>query len=111
MSAATWNDVGEALVNNWPAGPGNRGWEREQVAGIIDEMRERGMQPGWAIIGIRASTSDFVPGAPMVQRLYRESLPPMTAAQIEEAAERQAARRLEAAECDKPRRLSAGGES
>jgi hypothetical protein len=110
MSAATWNDVGEALVNNWPAGPGNRGWEREQVAGIIDEMRERGMQPGWAIIGIRQCTSDFVPGAPMVQRLYRESLPPMTAVQIEEAAERQAERRRLEAAAGEPRGLPAGGE-
>lgn len=107
MSGASWNDVGEALVNNWPAGPGNRGWEREQVAGIIAEMRERGMQPGWAIVGIRASTSDFVPGAPMVQRLYRESLPPMTAVQIEEAAERQAERRRLVEAADKPRSITA----
>lgn len=109
MSPATWNDVGEALVNNWPAGPGNRGWEREQVAGIIDEMRERGMQPEWAIIGIRASTSDFVPGAPTVQRLFRESLPPMTAVQIEVAAERQAERRRLEAAADEPRALPPRG--
>jgi hypothetical protein len=107
--AATWHDVGELIIDSWPAGPGNRGWEREQVTGITDRMIERGMKPEWAIIGINACTSDFAPGAPTVQRLFRESLPPMTAVQIEEAAERQAERRRLEGSVPEPRALPRRG--
>lgn len=103
---ASWHDVGEVLVRCLPGGPASRGWEREQIEGMVTEFQEIGMQPAWVIVGIRAAKTGFeMSSVPDIRRLYRESLPPMTAVQIEEAAERQAERRrLEAAD-DEPRGL------
>lgn len=93
MAAQTWQDVAGVLVNRFPAGPGNRGWEREQVAGFIAELQASNLEPNMAVIGLRASLSEFIPSTGAVVRLYRESLPPLTAVEIEEAWEAQKARR------------------
>lgn len=99
MSEVTWNDVAEVLVRRWPAGPSSRGWEREQVAGFIAELQEDRLAPHWALKGLRASDSDFVPSVGGVTRRAREAKGPPTSDEIYEAEQlfrkRQEAQQLE----------------
>lgn len=78
----TWHDVAEIIVNSWPAGPGNKGWEREHLAGYVAELGERKLTPRRAILGLRQSTSPFIPAAGEVVALAREAQGPPTSAQI-----------------------------
>ncbi len=89
----TWQDVAEVIMNSWPAGPGSKGWERDQLAGYVAELQERKLTPYWAIRGLRASMSAFIPSAGEVLALARAEMPPLTAAEIEEAGRRQLERR------------------
>ncbi len=89
----TWQDVAEVLLRRWPAGPGNKGWGREQLDGYIEEVRIDKLTPHWAVVGLRASTSDFIPSVGSVRRLAHEAMPPMTAVEIAEAGRRQIERR------------------
>ncbi len=84
----TWQDVAETLVTCWLAGPGNKGWEREQVTAFIAELQERKLTPHWALKGLRASGSPFIPSVGEVQALARAAMPPMTAADIADAERR-----------------------
>ena len=81
----TWQDVAEVILNSWPAGPGSKGWERDQLAGYVAELQSRNLTAHWAIKGLRASLSAFVPSAGEVLALAREAMPPLTAVDIEEA--------------------------
>lgn len=96
----TWQDVAEVVMNSWPAGPGNKGWERDQLGGYVAELQERKLSPHWAIVGLRASTSAFIPSAGEVLGLAREAKGPPTAEEIMAAEQRfdaDAAARSEAA--------------
>ncbi len=93
MSDTTWRDVAAVLVKRWPAGPSQRGWEHEQVAGFIEELQVDKLTAHWALVGLRASGSAFIPSVGEVRTLAREAMPPMTAAEIEEAGRRMIERR------------------
>ncbi len=75
-------------MNSWPAGPGNKGWERGQLAGYVAELQERKLTPELAIVGLRSSTSDFIPSAGRVLELARASRRPLTAMAIQDAERR-----------------------
>lgn len=98
MTEKSWQDVAEVIVVRWPAGPGNRGWEREQLDAYVAELQVDRLTPHWALVGLRASGSDFMPSVGSVTRLAREAKGPPTAAEIAEAEERFVADRAEAAE-------------
>lgn len=87
-SETTWQDVGATVVRRWPAGPGNRGWEREQLAGYVAEMEVDRLTPERAIIGLRACDSDFVPSVGRVRSLARQAQGPPSAAAIAAAMKR-----------------------
>jgi hypothetical protein len=53
-------------------------------------LQEDKLTPDWAIVGLRASTSDFIPAVGRVRALAREAMGPPTAAQIEAAERRHA---------------------
>ncbi len=75
----------KVIVNSWPGGIANRGWTLEQLEGFVGELQERGLQPRWAIVGLRESTSDFMPTAGKVRELAHAARPPMTALELQEA--------------------------
>lgn len=91
----TWQDVGAVLVTCWPAGPGNKGWEREHVDAYVEELKLRKLTAYWAVRGLRASKSDFIPSVGGVLRLAHEAMPPMTVEEINAAQERVRARSRE----------------
>lgn len=84
----TWQDVAKVLAGRWQAGPGNKGWEPEQLNVFIAELQEDKMTPHWAVIGLRASGSAFIPSVGEVRTLAREAMGPPTIAQIQAAEER-----------------------
>lgn len=90
--AKTWQDVAEVVINSWPAGPGSKGWERDQLAGYVAELQERKLSAHWAIVGLRASQSAFIPSAGEVLALARAAMPPLTAVEIDELSRLQLAR-------------------
>lgn len=81
----TWQDVSRVLLLRWPAGPGNKGWEHEQLAGYIAELQVDKLTPHWAVVGLRASGSGFIPSVGEVRELARVAKGPPTTAQIIEA--------------------------
>jgi len=89
----SWQDVAEVVMNSWPAGPGSKGWERNQLGGFVTELQERNLTPHWAIKGLRASQSSFIPSAGEVQKLARAAMPPLTAGDIQDIQDRQARER------------------
>lgn len=93
MSEPTWQDVAEVVLNSWPAGPGNKGWERDQLSGYVTELQVRKLTPQWAVTGLRASQSAFIPSAGEVLALARAAMPPLTAVEIDELAKQQLERR------------------
>jgi hypothetical protein len=104
MGDTTWQDVAEVVLNSWPAGPGSKGWERGQLDGYIIELQERSLTPAWAIVGLRACLSDFIPSAGRVLALAREKLPPLTAVDLQRAEHRH----LDRARRSDPPMLDAG---
>lgn len=84
----TWQDVAEVLVNRWQAGPGNKGWERGQIAGFIAELEVDKMTPHWAVIGLRASGSAFIPSVGEVRTLARAAMGPPSVVVMRAAEER-----------------------
>jgi hypothetical protein len=98
-----WQDVAKVLASRWQAGPGNKGWEREQLDDFIAELQEDKMTPHWAVSGLRASGSAFIPSVGEVRTLAREAMGPPTIAQIQAAEERM---RLRAAASTEQRYLA-----
>lgn len=86
--AKTWQDVAEVVMNSWPAGPGNKGWERDQLGGYIGELQERRLTAHGAIVGLRASGSGFIPSAGEVRELALAAVGPPSTADVIAAQER-----------------------
>ncbi len=63
----TWEQVGRVLVNRWPSGPDNQGWEPEQAETIVSAMRQTTLSPRLAILGLRAAESNRIPTADEVR--------------------------------------------
>lgn len=83
----TWQDVAKVLASRWQAGPGNKGWEPEQLSVFIAELQEDKMTPHWAVIGLRASGSAFIPSVGEVRTLAREAMGPPSVAVMRAAEE------------------------
>ena len=81
----TWPDVTRTILKRWPAGPGNRPWDPALLGGYVEEMQVDGLTPDAAIMGLRASSSDFIPSVGGVRRLAREALGPPSLAEIHAA--------------------------
>lgn len=90
----TWQDVAKVLVTRWMAGPGSKGWEREQVADFIAELQVDVRSPAAAIRGLRAVVSNgFVPSVDQVREAARAAAGPPSSAQIAAATARHLAGR------------------
>ncbi len=83
----TWDDVVALILVRWPAGPGNKPWDPQILAGYVGELEHDKLTPDLAALGLRASTSDFIPAVGKVRALAHEAMGPMTGAQIAEAEE------------------------
>ena len=71
------------IMRSWPGGVANRGWELKTLGGYVAELQERNLTAHWAIKGLRASLSAFIPSAGEVLALAREAMPPLTAVEID----------------------------
>lgn len=80
----TWQDVTQVLIVRWPA----QKWDRAQLAGYIAEMQVDGLSPETAMLGIRASTSEFVPPVGRVKELAWAAQGPPKLSEIHEAQRR-----------------------
>lgn len=89
----SWQRVAKVLLLRWPAGPGNKGWEREQVDGYVAELQVDGLTPQRALTGLRASRSAFIPSVGEVVALAHAAKGPPKAADILAAEQRHAERR------------------
>ncbi len=79
----TWQDVAKVLVTRWMAGPGSKGWEREQITDYIAELEIDVRTPQRAILGLRNVVSNgFVPSVDQVREAARKAMGPPTSAQI-----------------------------
>ena len=99
----TWPDVTRTILVRWPAGPGNRPWDPELLKAYVAELAADKLTPDTAILGLRASTSDFIPSVGRVRGLAHEAMGPPSLAAIQ-AAE---ARRGLGAGATAPRHLNA----
>ncbi len=89
--------VATVIVRGWPGGVRNQGWDLaehlEVLEGFLSEMQELNLTAHWAIVGLRESGSAFLPSATQVRALARAAMPPLTAGDIQDIADRQARER------------------
>lgn len=84
--------VAKVVISRWPGGIRNQGWDLDKHADVLEaflsELQRDGLTAHWAIVGLQACDSDFVPSVGGVTRRAREAKGPASVEDIQAATER-----------------------